>query len=264
MNSVLLIIWRFRNAALGEWTLPLIKKRVIKSVGVLVVGLAAGGCTTINIDQVRLKETLDWQTGDSMVVLGRHQTPEIQTEASLVSCIGNKLKNGTQDIQIIPERLFVDEFYPWFEARTAPLRPKKLQKTLKEPLVREKLRELRVKYIVWVEGSTERTGSSGSMSCSVGPGGGGCFGFGTWEDTSDYETTIWDVSTFEEVGRVSTDAVGTSYMPAFVVPIPLLAQVEGDACNGMGRQLVRFFNSSDGNGLKVIKGGLKRHQGAGL
>ena len=42
-------------------------------------------------------------------------------------------------------------------------------------------------------------------------------------------------------------------MPAFVVPIPLLAQVEGDACKGMGRQLVRFFNKTDGDGLKVRK-----------
>lgn len=228
-------------------------KNVAKLLGLLGVSLLMSACTTINIDQVRLKDTIDWQKGDAMVVLGRHQTPEIQTEASLVSCIGGKLQRGTSDIRIIDEREFVDAFYPWFEARTAPLRPAKLKKVLNEPLVAAKLQEMRVKYFVWVEGSTETTNSAGSMTCSIGPGGGGCFGFGTWEDTSDYETTIWDVSTLEEVGRVSTEAVGTSYMPAFVVPIPLLAQVEGDACNGMGRQLVRFFNESDGDGLKTLK-----------
>ncbi|MGK0440086.1 MAG: hypothetical protein ACJATK_003050, partial [Paracoccaceae bacterium] len=47
-----------------------------------------------------------------------------------------------------------------------------------------------------------------------------------------------------------TEAVGTSYMPAFVIPIPLLAQVEGDACQGMGNQLVRFF-TNDSSGLKT-------------
>lgn len=213
----------------------------------------ASACTTINIDQVRLKDTLEWEQGDAMVVLGRHQTPEIQTEASLVSCIGGKLRAGTHNIKIIPEAEFVNAFYPWFEARTAPLRPKKLQKVLQVPPVAQKLKDMQIKYFVWVEGSTERTGSAGSMSCSIGPGGGGCFGFGTWEDTSDYETTIWDVATFEEVGRVSTEAVGTSYMPAFVVPIPMLAQVEGDACKGMGKQLVRFFNKTDGDGLKIRK-----------
>jgi hypothetical protein len=39
-------------------------------------------------------------------------------------------------------------------------------------------------------------------------------------------------------------------MPAFVIPLPLLAQVEGDACQGMGNQLVRFFSQSE-NALKV-------------
>ena len=107
--------------------------------------------------------------------------------------------------------------------------------------------DLQIRYFVWVEGSTERTGSSGSITCSISPAGGGCFGFGTWEDTSDYETTIWDIETFSEVGRISTEAVGTSYLPAFVIPIPLLAQVQGDACNGMGKQLVKFFQDNASN-----------------
>ncbi|MGK0439377.1 MAG: hypothetical protein ACJATK_002337, partial [Paracoccaceae bacterium] len=210
-------------------------------VSTLVIVLSA--CTTINVDHVRIKQTAALKEGDAMVVLGRHQTAEIQTEASLVSCIGSRLARGTGDVRIIPEAEFVDSFYPWFEARTAPLHPKKLRKVLDQPAVAEKIENLNIRYFVWVEGSTERTNSAGSMTCSIGPGGGGCFGFGSWEDTSNYETTIWDLKTFSEVGRVSTEAVGTSYMPAFVIPIPLLAQVEGDACQGMGNQLVRFFTN---------------------
>jgi hypothetical protein len=217
-------------------------------VSTLVIVLSA--CTTINVDHVRIKETAALKEGDAMVVLGRHQTAEIQTEASLVSCIGSRLARGTGDVRIIPEAEFVDSFYPWFEARTAPLHPKKLRKVLDQPAVAEKIEKLNIRYFVWVEGSTERTNSAGSMTCSIGPGGGGCFGFGSWEDTSNYETTIWDLKTFSEVGRVSTEAVGTSYMPAFVIPIPLLAQVEGDACQGIGNQLVRFF-TNDSSGLKT-------------
>lgn len=216
--------------------------------GLLAWTLSA--CTTINVDHVRLKDTIELKKGDAMVVLGRHQTAEIQTEASLVACIGGRLSRGTGDVRIIPEAEFVDAFYPWFEARTAPLHPKKLRKILDQPQVAEKIKDLNIRYFVWVEGSTERTNSVGSMTCSIGPGGGGCFGFGSWEDTSDYETTIWDLDTFSEVGRISTEAVGTSYMPAFIIPIPLLAQVQGDACQGMGNQLVKFF-SKDANALKT-------------
>jgi hypothetical protein len=225
-------------------------KRSLKLfLGVMVL-LAFSACTTINVDHVRLKDTAALVKGDAMVVLGRHQTAEIQTEASLVACIGGRLARGTGDVRIIPEAEFVDAFYPWFEARTAPLHPKKLRKVLDQPQVAQKIKDLNIRYFVWVEGSTERTSAAGSMTCAVGPGGGGCFGFGTWEDTSDYETTIWDLETFSEVGRVSTEAIGTSYMPAFVIPIPLLAQVEGDACQGMANQLVRFFKK-DPSALKT-------------
>ncbi len=215
----------------------------------LVALLAIGACTTINVDHVKLEDTIDLQTGDAMVVLGRHQTAEFEAEATLVKCIGNRLRRSQSGVNIIPQAEFVDAFYPWFEARTAPLHPNKLKKILDQPQVSQKLDALNIRYFVWVEGSTERTNSAGSLTCSVGPGGGGCFGFGTWEDTSDYETTIWDLDSFREVGRVSTEAVGTSYLPAFVIPIPLLAFVESDACEGMGNQLVKFFRENEG-GLK--------------
>jgi len=214
-------------------------------LGLLVIS----ACTTINVDQVKLEDTVDLGTGDAMVVLGRHQSAEFETESTLVDCIGGRLRRSQSGVRIIPQEDFVDAFYPWFEARTAPLHPKKLRQILDQPQVAEKLDALNIRYFVWVEGSTERTNSAGSLTCSVGPGGGGCFGFGTWEDTSDYETTIWDLESFREVGRVSTEAVGTSYLPAFVIPIPLLAFVESDACEGMGKQLVNFFKKSDG-GLK--------------
>jgi len=204
--------------------------RTILSLSILMV---VSACTTINVDHVKLEENIDLRSGDAVVVLGRHHSAEFETEPSLIRCIGGRLQRGAKNIRIIPEDEFVDQFYPWFEARTAPIHPKKLRKVLDQPGVAERIEALNIRFFVWVEGSTERTGSAGSMTCSVGPGGGGCFGFGTWEDTSEYETAIWNVDSFKEVGRISTDAVGTSYMPAFVV--------EGDACQGMGTQLVKFF-----------------------
>ena len=216
-----------------------------------VVGLIAltsmSACTTINVDHVQLQDNIGVSKGDTLVVLGRHQSAEFETEGALVRCLGGKLKRVAGGLNVIEQKQFVDSFYPWFESRTAPLHPDKFRTVLEQPLVAQRMKELKIRYFVWVEGSTERTGQSGSIACSISPGGGGCFGFGTWEDTSDYETTIWDVATFTEVGRISTEAVGTSYMPAIVVPIPLLAQVQGDACHGMGKQLVKFFQENTSN-----------------
>ena len=218
--------------------------RVIKNFLTVALVSFIAACTTINVDQIQIDNEIGLTSGDAVVVLGRHHSAEFETEPSLIRCLSGRLRSGTKDLTIISEADFVDEFYPWFEARTAPLHPQKLQQTLDQPLVAQRIEELNIRFFVWVEGSTERTGSAGSLACSITPGGGGCFGFGTWEDTSEYETEVWNIETLREIARVSTDAVGTSYMPAFVIPVPLLARVESDACQGMGTQLVRFFTEN--------------------
>ena len=55
---------------------------ISRKIGALVLPLIISACTTINVDQVRLQDQIELEVGDAMVVLGRHQTPEIQTEAS--------------------------------------------------------------------------------------------------------------------------------------------------------------------------------------
>ncbi|MEO0368909.1 MAG: hypothetical protein AAF197_09020 [Pseudomonadota bacterium] len=212
--------------------------------------LLLGACTTVNVDHVQLADSLNLTAGESIVVMGRHQSAEFETEPSLIECLGRRIAGGTNSVSVIPEPEFVNRFYPYFEARTAPLKPARLKAIFDLPIVAEQIATLDLRYFIWVEGSTERTGGSGSMSCSVTGAGGGCFGFATWEDTSDYEAIVWDARKFEEVARVSTDAVGTSYMPAFVVPVPLLARVQSNACQGMGTQLVKFFEG-DSTALKV-------------
>ena len=110
-------------------------------------------------------------------------------------------------------------------------------------MVPARMAELKTEYMIWIDGSTIRTNSAGSMTCGIGPGGAGCFGFGTWGNDSDYEATIWDFTDKAEVGRVNTSASGQSYMPAVVVPIPIIAPVQGTACDGIGDQLLEFLSS---------------------
>ena len=222
----------------------LINMQILRRSIIGAATLLMTACTTINVDHIQLENDVGLASGDAVVILGRHHSAEFETEPSLIRCLSNRLRNGTDNLTVYSEDQFVDQFYPWFEARTAPLSPTKLKQTLDQPLVSERIDELNIRFFVWVEGSTERTNSAGSMACSISPGGGGCFGFGTWEDTSDYETEVWNIETLREIARVSTEAVGTSYMPAFVVPIPLLARVESEACQGMGTQLVRFFDDN--------------------
>lgn len=220
-------------------------KQLFHPINVLIsilVPLGLLGCTNVTVDEMRWEATDINPNAESVVILGRHHSPEYETEPALVSCIGGKLQRSIQGLNVIPETEFIDMMYPWFEPRTAPLNMDKFLRVLDEPLIRNELEKQKVRYMIWIEGATEKTNEAGSMSCAIGPGGGGCFGFGRWEDESEYEASIWDFQNTREAGRISTDAQGTSYMPAIVVPIPLLARVQSNACDGMGDQISAFLN----------------------
>jgi hypothetical protein len=199
------------------------------------------GCTTTTVDEFRQGET-GIESHQSIVILGRRQGSTYETREEFVNCVGDRVARGTGAIRVIPEQEFVDSLFPWFEPRTAPLRTSDLQALMEEPLVAGKIQEYGVRYIVWLDGQTETTNRTGSISCAVGPGGGGCFGFGSWEDDSNFDARVWDVSSFANVGTISTDATGQSYVPAVVVPIPLIARVEANACSSLATQLQQFVN----------------------
>jgi hypothetical protein len=152
------------------------------------------------------------------------------------------LNSGSSEVRVIPEQTFVDKLYPWFEPRTAPVKVKDLFKLLEYQELSKAIEDFDVQYLVWVDGSTQTTNKSGQITCSLGITGISCFGFGTWDKKADYEATIWDYNKREMVGKINGTADGTSYMPAIVVPIPIIAPVQGDVCKGIGSQLRSFFS----------------------
>ncbi len=205
----------------------------------VLAGLAS--CTSTTVDEFRQGET-GINSEEAVVVLGRRQASDYETRSEFVECVGERMARGDNAIRIVPEQEFVDAMFPWFEPRTAPLRTQDLEKLMAEQAVADKMGEFGIRYIVWVDGFTETSGRSGSISCTVGPGGAGCFGFGTWEDDSNFDARIWDVGSFSNVGTINTDASGQSYLPALVIPIPLIARVEANACSRLADQLKEFVN----------------------
>lgn len=212
----------------------------------LLVCLTGTGCVTATVQEIRQSDT-SMGEGDAIVVLGRRNRPSAaQTELDFVDCVSRNMAGGGNRVTVITEQDFMDALFPWFEPRTAPLKSAELPALLNEARLAERIQEIGLKYLVWVEGNTRRVDQAGSLSCTATPGGAGCFGFLTWENDSDYEASIWDAHTGRTVGRVSSEAAGTSYIPAVVVPIPLIARVQASACSGLADQLKSFVQNSPG------------------
>lgn len=209
----------------------------------LAMATLLSGCVTSTVDEMVFNEPTEGIGDSTVVILGRRHASDYETEPDFIRCVGQHVSSRDRSIEVIGELEFLNALYPWFEPRTAPLRPEDIDKLMSHPPVAAKMKELKTEYMIWIDGSTVRTNSAGSMTCGIGPGGAGCFGFGTWGNDADYEAKIWDFTDRAEVGRLNTTATGQSYMPAVVVPIPIIAPVQGTACDGLGDQLLQFLSS---------------------
>ena len=181
-------------------------------------------CSTTRIDQ-EVNAAYSIKDGESIVVLSDSYHTGNKTENDFMDCLNRSLSKKQDQFNIISTTEFQNIFYPWFEPSTAPQNIEDLPKVLGK-----------------LTGETKTNASSGALSCAAGPGGGGCFGFAWWDDTSSYEASVWDLSQETSVGNLSANVSGTSVIPAIVIPIPILARTQSNACEGLTQQIVGFFS----------------------
>ena len=198
------------------------------------------GCITSRVEDAR-EGTTGIAQGETVVILAKSYHLGNETEAKQIACVEDALSRGSGGLNVVPHDQFVDSIFPWFEPRTAPSETKGLAKLMGRPGVAEKVAAQGVRYIIWLDGDTERVAGGGSLSCAAGPGGGGCFGFAWWQNDSDYNAAIWDLDGLQSAGTITADVSGTSFLPALVIPIPLIARTRAAACKGLANQLHEFI-----------------------
>jgi len=207
----------------------------------IFISLLITSCSTTRIDQ-EVNAAYSIKDGESIVVLSDSYHTGNKTENDFMDCLNRSLSKKQDQFNIISTTEFQNIFYPWFEPSTAPQNIEDLPRVLGKEIIKDKLDELEIKYLVKVTGETKTNASSGALSCAAGPGGGGCFGFAWWDDTSSYEASVWDLSQEASVGSLSANVSGTSVIPAIVIPIPILARTQANACEGLTQQIVGFFS----------------------
>ena len=212
----------------------------------LAATVLLSGCASMTtVDDFRpTTEPLDIRAGEKVVILGRRDVGHYETDRSFIACIGDEIDDA--HFGVVPEQEFIDALYPWFEPRTAPKGLQRLKRLMQEPVIREKMKAEKIRYMVWLDGEIESQGQTGSMSCTLGPTGGGCFGFTSWDKSALFEAIVWDLEDLTEEARIRVDSEGTSYVIGIVAPIPLLTPVKSQACEGMGEKLRSYFSTGAG------------------
>jgi len=223
------------------------KREAYKSLRNAGIGSAAlvllSGCMTAKLEEDRTMAT-KISDHEAVVLLAKPHVEGITAEDEFMDCVGDKMARS-KGIQVRPNDTFVDSMFPWLEPSTAPQRPEGVTKLLAKDVVAERIQQSGVRYLIWVDGGTRQTDSGGSITCTLGPAGGGCIGFGWWEKESDYQAIVWDLATAKTAGSVSTNVTGTSALVGVLVPLPFIARVQGTACDRLASQLGAFLKGED-------------------
>jgi hypothetical protein len=188
------------------------------------------------------------QKGEHVVVLARKQHANHEAEEDFVQCISTALTKGDHPLEVHPSKEFEDKMYPWFEPSTAPLSTDDLSHLLERPGVLDQVKHTGVRYVVWLDGSTDRVASGGGISCAAGIGGAGCMGLAWWEDDARYDATVWDIKDLQSEGTIHADVKGRSVMPAIIIPLPFISHPQAHACRDLTEQLKQFLTTPEGYG----------------
>lgn len=220
-----------------DWTFS----SVILSIVTLTGALALQGCVQTTQEEFREANT---GIGEDQIIaiLRRASLTTENTEQAFLDCITQRTAKGRDGIDVISNQEFIDAFYPWFEARTAPIDIDELKDLAHNDKIKDRLDTLDIRYLVWIDGSTKRINQNGSVQCAVATGGiPACFGFLSWRAESVYEAVIWDVERNISVGKISSESKGMSFVPAVVIPIPFIARTQSSACTSLADQLKEFI-----------------------
>ena len=220
--------------------------RRLRLLGVLATVPIIGACgITSRIEPYKQTDAVIAE-GEHVVVLARKQHSTHEAEEEFVQCLSDGLADGKNGLDVHSSKEFEDKMYPWFEPSTAPLSTEDLNVLLERPGVLDQVRSTGVRYVVWVDGSTDRVASGGGITCAAGVGGAGCMGLAWWEDDSRYDATVWDIQDVESEGTIHADVKGRSVMPAVIIPIPLVTRPQNHACRDLSDQLRQFLTSPEG------------------
>ena len=216
-------------------------------VGLVVATIVSACSVTARMEPYKQTNSVI-NDGEQIVILARKHHATHETEADFIDCISDGLSDGRDGLLVHSSTEFEDKLYPWFEPSLAPLTTAELAELLDRPGVLNQVEATGVRFLVWLDGSTDRTASGGGITCAAGVGGAGCMGLAWWEDDARYDATVWDLHEMNSTGTIYADFLGRSVMPAIIIPIPLIARPRAAACRGLTDQLRNFLTTPFGYG----------------
>ena len=175
----------------------------------------------------------------------------------VIDCIKKELSNVGPSVRLMAEDDFREILFPWFEPSVAPDTPEEMVSLLSRPLVRQRIKDQQIRYLISVAGGTEDDLSKGAVLCFGLPPPGpffGCYGLQTQERESNLWATVWDLRMAEVANAPEASAKGTSFMAGLVLPFWHTAKPDATACEMLADDLVAILQGRDPFGHPAFLG----------
>ena len=133
-----------------KWAIERDGAGVMKKTIAFVLGffVFAGGCTASRVQAVE-KSPSGGLSAQTVTVL-----PTRQGSANLADCVRKSMHRANSNLRFIDPLEFRDDLFPWFEPGTAPKVTDNLVLLLHRPLVREKIAQLGLRYVISIDGAS--------------------------------------------------------------------------------------------------------------
>lgn len=152
-------------------------------------------------------------------------------------CLTRQFAKSLPDFSIVGHEVVQDMLYPLMEPGTQPGSDLDFAEMLRREDVRARLASRGLRYLVAFSGSTDTGERHGGIFCGGGYGAAGCLGFAWATKETALDAVLWDLKKNGSTHAAGSDT-GTSMVPAFILPIPLIASTQNDACRELGSHIV--------------------------
>jgi hypothetical protein len=154
-------------------------------------------------------------------------------------CLTSTIRERAPDVRVVHHGVIRDALYPRLEPATQPPTESAFAELLARPAVQERLRGLGLTHLVAFTGGTNVAPFQGGILCGAGYGGGGCLGFAWQDKTTSLAAALWNLERRERVAQEQARSEGTTIVPAFLLPVPLIADTHMAACQELGAQVAK-------------------------
>jgi hypothetical protein len=204
-------------------------------------GFAVRRCTTAQIQFARRAQTVN-DVPEKTAILVLAESP---LEIDAVGCISKSIRDARPDVRIITLDEFRHNVFYYGYPENQEESNKYFTLLANEPLLKERIAKLGLRYVVSLEGGTRQEGKP--LIGAIGGQGAAVTWFGmAWTRQSHLEASIFDLEKLVDAGTIRSFAEGRPWflcigLGPMCAPIGAAAFTESTACTGLGQAVATLF-----------------------